>query len=258
MNLQFYFLVNVILVSRLLFTDGPLHRWRTILISFIQLAGLLFLEIRVEWWILLILLTAINIAFYFINNNRFAGKFLKNPHFVKLLLLAVQILILNFFFSPGINLSFARVYPIIPSILKDKFLIYNIISIINPVKFNILLLGLLLATNEANIVIRYILSLYNIVPMEKNKEEMQEKVDKEFNAGRIIGILERIIIYYFVLNIQFAAIGFILAAKSFTRFKELDNKQFAEYVLVGTLLSATLAILIAVMVKKLLVIVVIL
>jgi hypothetical protein len=137
-------------------------------------------------------------------------------------------------------------------------LIYNIISIINPVKFNILLLGLLLATNEANIVIRYILSLYNIVPMEKNKEEMQEKVDKEFNAGRIIGILERIIIYYFVLNIQFAAIGFILAAKSFTRFKELDNKQFAEYVLVGTLLSATLAILIAVMVKKLLVIVVIL
>ena len=34
----------------------------------------------------------------------------------------------------------------------------------------------------------------------------------------------------------------MLAAKGFTRFKELDDRDFAEYVLIGTLLSSSLAI----------------
>ncbi|NMB87527.1 MAG: hypothetical protein GYA17_04145 [Chloroflexi bacterium] len=87
------------------------------------------------------------------------------------------------------------------------------------------------------------------VEAEKYLITMTDK--RELNAGRVIGILERVIIYTFVLQGQYTAIGFILAAKSFARFKELDNREFAEYVLIGTLLSALLAMMIALFVGRL-------
>jgi hypothetical protein len=75
--------------------------------------------------------------------------------------------------------------------------------------------------------------------------------EKEYSTGRVIGMLERILIYFFVLINEFAAIGFIIAAKGFTRFKELDEREFAEYVLIGTLLSAASSIFTAIIVKQL-------
>jgi hypothetical protein len=66
--------------------------------------------------------------------------------------------------------------------------------------------------------------------------------EKELDRGRVIGILERLLILAFTVGESVSAIGFILAAKGFARFRELDNKDFAEYVLVGTLLSASLGV----------------
>lgn len=66
------------------------------------------------------------------------------------------------------------------------------------------------------------------------------------NAGKWIGIIERILILTFVLNLQFAAIGFMLAAKSVFRFGDLkDSKdhQKTEYIIIGTFLSFMLSIL---------------
>lgn len=60
--------------------------------------------------------------------------------------------------------------------------------------------------------------------------------------GSWIGILEREIILILGLMGQFGAIGFVLTAKSLARFKQLENKSFAEKYLVGTLLSALIAI----------------
>ena len=60
--------------------------------------------------------------------------------------------------------------------------------------------------------------------------------------GSWIGILEREIILMLGLMGQFGAIGFVLTAKSLARFKQLENKSFAEKYLVGTLLSALIAI----------------
>jgi len=45
-----------------------------------------------------------------------------------------------------------------------------------------------------------------------------------------------------VLTKNYGSIAFILAAKAFTRFRELENRDFAEYVLIGTLLSSSLSI----------------
>ena len=63
-----------------------------------------------------------------------------------------------------------------------------------------------------------------------------------FNAGRIIGSLERVISFILIAFNQFAAVGFIIAAKSILRFRDLDTAK-TEYVLIGSLLSFGIAIL---------------
>lgn len=72
------------------------------------------------------------------------------------------------------------------------------------------------------------------------------------NAGKWIGIIERLLILTFVLINQWAPIGFLLAAKSVFRFGDLkesrDHKK-TEYILIGTLLSFTFAIFIGLIVR---------
>lgn len=69
-----------------------------------------------------------------------------------------------------------------------------------------------------------------------NKDESLE------NAGRMIGVLERFLILTFVLLQQYSAIGLLVAAKSIFRFSE--SRKMGEYVLIGTLLSFTIAIIV--------------
>ena len=65
-------------------------------------------------------------------------------------------------------------------------------------------------------------------------------------AGTWIGIIERTLILTFVLLNQYIGIGFILAAKSVFRFgdiKENKDQKKTEYIIIGTFLSFTLALL---------------
>ena len=62
-------------------------------------------------------------------------------------------------------------------------------------------------------------------------------------VGSTIGILERVLIVVFVLAGVEAAIGFVVAAKTLARFKLLDDRDFAEYYLLGTLASVSVAII---------------
>lgn len=61
-------------------------------------------------------------------------------------------------------------------------------------------------------------------------------------VGATIGILERILVVVFVLTGSEAAIGFVVAAKTLARFRLLDDREFAEYYLLGTLASVAVAI----------------
>ncbi len=72
--------------------------------------------------------------------------------------------------------------------------------------------------------------------------ESQAGGEETRQAGRYIGILERAIILTLVMAGAFTSIAFILAAKSVARYKELEKKDFAEYYIVGTLLSTLIAI----------------
>ena len=49
----------------------------------------------------------------------------------------------------------------------------------------------------------------------------------------------------FVLTGTDAAIGFVVAAKTLARFRQLDDREFAEYYLLGTLASVAVAIVTA-------------
>ena len=60
--------------------------------------------------------------------------------------------------------------------------------------------------------------------------------------GATIGVLERVLIVTFVLTGAQAAIGFVVAAKTLARFKQLDDRDFAEYYLLGTLASVSVAL----------------
>ena len=71
-----------------------------------------------------------------------------------------------------------------------------------------------------------------------NKDQAQESDIKE--GGKIIGYLERSLIFLFILVDYPAGIGFLIAAKSIFRFGELtspDRRKQAEYIIIGTLLS---------------------
>ena len=61
-------------------------------------------------------------------------------------------------------------------------------------------------------------------------------------VGATIGVLERLLIATFVLTGSQAAIGFVVAAKTLARFKQLDDRDFAEYYLLGTLASVAVAL----------------
>ena len=58
------------------------------------------------------------------------------------------------------------------------------------------------------------------------------------NGGRVIGTLERGLIFLLVLTGQAAGIGFLIAAKSVLRFGTVkDEGKLSEYVIIGTLAS---------------------
>jgi hypothetical protein len=70
--------------------------------------------------------------------------------------------------------------------------------------------------------------------------------------GRAIGALERALALTLVLLGEYGAVGWIIAAKSLARFKALEDREFAEYFLIGTLASFLLAVLAGVGVRILL------
>ena len=78
-----------------------------------------------------------------------------------------------------------------------------------------------------------------------NQDENNLKEDK--NAGRLIGTLERMIIVILISLKQYSAIGLVLTAKSIARYDKITkDAAFAEYYLLGTLLSTLSVIAISV------------
>jgi len=70
------------------------------------------------------------------------------------------------------------------------------------------------------------------------------------NAGKWIGITERVIVLILVCFNQYAAIGLLVTAKGIIRFNEKDRQEIkTEYLVIGTLLSIGLAIVTGLILK---------
>jgi hypothetical protein len=72
-------------------------------------------------------------------------------------------------------------------------------------------------------------------------------------AGKWIGIFERILVFTFVITSHFEGIGFLIAAKSILRFNDIkgnEARKEAEYILIGTLMSFAFSILVGLIVRK--------
>ena len=66
------------------------------------------------------------------------------------------------------------------------------------------------------------------------------------SAGKYIGILERLLVFIFMIANEWQAVGFLLAAKSVFRFgnlQEAKDRKLTEYILIGTLMSFGIAVL---------------
>jgi len=78
-----------------------------------------------------------------------------------------------------------------------------------------------------------------LLPTDSKKSE--GGVDPE-RMGATIGVLERLLVVVLVPAGGPAAVGFVVAAKTLARFKELNKKRFAERYLLGTMASVTVAL----------------
>ena len=122
----------------------------------------------------------------------------------------------------------------------------------------IVLIATLIILKPGSILIAMILSKAEVTvhDIEQTNVTANENEQSKLQvSGKWIGMTERILMLGFILIDQFAAVGFIIAAKSILRFGDLRKQQdraLTEYVLLGSLLSVALTFLVAIAAKAVL------
>lgn len=111
-----------------------------------------------------------------------------------------------------------------------------------------LLTAVIFLTVPSSILIKTLISIWTPVNIEHSKLQTESLV----NAGKYIGILERLLVFVFILVNHWEGVGFMIAAKSVFRFSDLaeaKQRKLTEYVLIGTLLSFGIAVITGILVK---------
>ncbi len=122
--------------------------------------------------------------------------------------------------------------------------VYNI-SFLKEIDHNIIInyiLAFLIILTPASVFIKH---FFNYI---FNKKEICETIESD-NVGALIGMLERVVILLLGALGLYGSIALVLTAKSLARFKQLEDKGFAEKYLVGTLISLIIAILALLIIK---------
>lgn len=241
----FLSLINLILIARLrlIFRDEGISRKDLWVMGIIPLAALPFLQVNLGWFLLLLYLLISPFLITLV--ERSDRKRNRN----RALIFIMHVLVIGVLCSPAIPLSANGLPRWAISQFNTIFLHGQVLHMADLQVAEVLLLGLLMVLNEANILLRWMLQLMGLEKLGARGEEVDKQ---EYNTGRLIGLLERIFVFLFVLLGQYTAIGFILAAKGVARFQDFKSRTFAEYVLIGTLLSSLLAMVIAYFIKLLL------
>lgn len=191
----------------------------------------------------------------------------------KLFIMAIVIALLHFLIDEGksILVLYKNAYKNnIWVFLIDQFIHLFIISIItlnlknnNIYKVKLDLIDKLLITFIVFLIVTIVTAVFikifindmmdekkSVNKVEFNNDYNSEKGAK--NGGFIIGILERILIFISMIIDYYSIIGFILTAKSIARFNKLSDQSFAEYFIIGNLISFTSAIIGGIFIKYIL------
>ncbi|SIS59525.1 DUF3307 domain-containing protein [Chryseobacterium gambrini] len=111
-----------------------------------------------------------------------------------------------------------------------------------------IIMAALFLTTPASIFIKILLSSWTPVPETQNNIQTESLS----SAGKYIGILERLLVFTFIVVNHWEGVGFMVAAKSVFRFSDLaqaKQRKLTEYVLIGTLLSFGMAVLTGILIK---------
>ncbi|MBI4723343.1 MAG: hypothetical protein HY769_10200 [Candidatus Stahlbacteria bacterium] len=107
-------------------------------------------------------------------------------------------------------------------------------------KVIVVLIGYIFSLFGGSLIVSIICSKFKIPDIDKISGLTVK------GAGKYIGYFERFIVLTFMLLNQYTAIGLVLTAKSIARFEALKERGVAEYYLIGTLCSISIAILVGV------------
>jgi len=118
-------------------------------------------------------------------------------------------------------------------------------SIINAISGNlVIVIAFLFCGKPVSIIVS---KVFDMIPktIQEAQDNDKSKVDgrEVIKIGSWIGILEREIILILGLMGEYGAIGFVIAAKSLARHSQFNIPAFAEKYLIGTLLSAFIALI---------------
>jgi hypothetical protein len=114
-------------------------------------------------------------------------------------------------------------------------------AFISNTHFLLLVICAAFLTMPTSIIMKILFSKWNISKLTKDNESLKD-------AGKYIGILERLLVFIFILVGHWEAVGFLITAKSVFRFGDLTaskERKLTEYILIGTLISFGIAILIS-------------
>ncbi len=121
-------------------------------------------------------------------------------------------------------------------------------SFLQDQEFLKILMAALFLTTPASVFIKILLSSWTPAPDGPNTIQTESLT----SAGKYIGILERLLVFTFIMVNHWEGVGFMVAAKSVFRFSDLaqaKQRKLTEYVLIGTLLSFGLAVLTGIIIK---------
>jgi len=149
----------------------------------------------------------------------------------------------------GKNYFFADQLVHIMVILLISYSYYSFVGVNQYLEFSTktiaVITGIIFCTKPSNIIIKYLFIVFEIKTPDEDRNKKEELSLP--NAGKLIGITERLIALTLVILGQYEALGLIIAAKSILRF---NATQKSEYVLVGTLLSFGIAVFCGILINS--------
>jgi len=175
------------------------------------------------WWVAVL----VGISHFLIDVTKLSFQTIKNKKawfFIDQILHVIVIAGISFYFNE-FNFDF----------FKDQ----NFVKI---------LMAALFLTAPASVFIKTLLSSWT--PVAETVGNIQ--TESLSSAGKYIGILERLLVFTFILVNHWEGVGFMIAAKSVFRFSDLaqaKQRKLTEYVLIGTLLSFGMAVMTGILIK---------